>query len=129
MKGTMSEKAEPALPSNAFMTVLQQHARGETCQQLADGMRECIEAVSRTGKAATMTLKVKFEPAGRGSAFAMDPEVLVKVPKSERPSSLWFADDAFNLHREDPKQATFDLQTVKKVPEADPAEVRKLAGL
>jgi len=115
------------MPSNAFMTVIQHHAGGEACQKLTEGMQECVEAVQKSGKPATMVLKVKFLPAGRGGAFIIAADVDTKLPAPEKQTSIWFADDAFRLHREDPHQHQLPLRTVEQTPTAAPQEVRKVS--
>lgn len=111
------ELIEPPGPSNAFVRVLQIHGKGEVCNLMADAMRECIEAVTLTGKPAAATLKVKFLPAAKGAYAIEFAPVAVKLPQAEAVRSLWYGDDEHNLHREDPKQK--DLQ-FKTVPAATP---------
>ncbi len=121
----MHEKTDTTTPSNAFMKVLQAHGNGEAIQNLSEAMRKCIEATMETGKPSGMQLKVKFKPAAKGSAIVVDIEpVTVKVPLESK-QSLWFADDGFNLHREDTKQEKFKFQPVKL--EDQPAEVQRVA--
>lgn len=116
------ESTETPGPSNAFVRVLQIHGKGEVCNLMADAMRECIEAVTLTGKAATATLKVKFLPAAKGAYAIEFAPVAVKLPVVEPARSLWYGDDEHNLHREDPKQKDLPLKTVQTVAAAEPQQ-------
>jgi hypothetical protein len=110
-------------PSNAFMQVLQTHDGGEVLNELADAQRQCLEAVALTGKAASVTLTLKYTPAAKGAFAVAFGEPKVKLPAMERPASLWFGDENGQLTRNDPRQKELPLKTV-----ADPAqqEARKV---
>lgn len=102
--------------------MLQTHNAGEACNELADAQRLAIEAVARTGKAATVTLAIKYSPAAKG-AFAVSFSIpKLKVPVEERTGSLWFGDEDGNLSRENPRQKELPLKTVED-PAARPAKV------
>jgi hypothetical protein len=97
-------------PSNAFVRVLQTHAKGEMCNELAEAQRQCIEAVTLTGKPATMTITVKVMPAAKGAYAIEFAPTKVKLPVLERSRSLWYGDEEHNLHREDPRQKELPVQ-------------------
>lgn len=110
--------------SNAFVHVLQTHEGGAVCNDLADAMRACVQAVMETGKPASLTLAVKFLPTGKlGSALIVQPSVNQKLPPGDTSTSIWFADGDMNLTRHDPKQLEIPLRSV---PAAAPAEPVKL---
>jgi hypothetical protein len=114
MKKTEQEEIEASIPSNAFMTVLQAHGNGESCQELTEGMQDCIDAVNLTGKPAVLTLKVKFTAAGRSGAIVVMADVVTKLPPGEKTTSIWFAGENNTLHREDPKQHQLPLRTIEQ---------------
>ncbi len=118
-----NESMDGPAPSNAFLQLLQTHAAGEVCNELADAMRECVQAVALTGKAATVTITAKFVPAAKGAFAVGFSEPKVKLPAPERVASLWYGDEHGNLTRNDPNQRELPLKTV-----ADPVqqEVKKV---
>lgn len=124
MKQAESDNDGPS-PSNAFLQVLQQHGGGEVCNELAEAMRACVEAVGLTGKPATLTLTAKFVPAAKAAYGVTFAPPKIKVPVGERYASLWFADDEGNLHRTDPRNPELPLKTMAKA--AEP-EARKAAN-
>jgi len=103
-------------PSNAFLQVMQTHDGGMVCDELADAMRECVEAVGLTGKAASLTLSVKFTPAAKGAYGVVFGKPKTKTPEMERQGSIWYVDEAGHLTRNDPRQRELALRTVAQVP-------------
>lgn len=110
-------------PSNAFLQVMQTHDGGEVCNELADAMREATAAVVLSGKASTIELRVKFTPAAKGAFGVVFSKPKVKKSEPERGSSIWFSDEAGNLHRNDPRQKELPLKTVADPLAAAPKEV------
>lgn len=108
----MKEEQTGPAPSNAFLQVMQTHDGGEVCNELADAMREATAAVVLSGKASTVEFKVKFTPAAKGAFGVVFSKPKVKKSEPERGSSIWFSDEAGNLHRNDPRQRELPLRTV-----------------
>lgn len=102
------------------MTVLQTHEGGEVLNELTDAMRECVTAVALSGKAASFDLRVRFKPAAKGAFAVMFSRPKVKKVEQDRAESLFFGDEAGNLHRENPRQRELPLKAVAAVPVADP---------
>ncbi len=122
-------------PSNAFLQVKQTHDGGMVCDELADAMRECVEAVGHTGKAASLSISVKFTPAAKGAYGVVFSKPKTKVPEMERQGSIWYVDEAGHLTRNDPRQRELPLRTVAEVPKVTAVaevpgvkEVRQVAG-
>lgn len=133
MKTNETNDEGPA-PSNAFLQVMQTHDGGTVCDELADAMRECVEAVGMTGKAATLTLAVKFTPAAKGAYGVVFGKPKTKTPEAERQGSIWYVDEAGHLTRNDPRQRELTLRTVAQIPKVTevaqvpaPAEVRRVS--
>jgi hypothetical protein len=66
-------------------------------------MQQLVNAVKDTHRAGSMTitLKVGRHKSGR---IEIDDTVKVKMPEPERDASIFFADDAGNLSKDDPNQ-------------------------
>lgn len=133
MKNETTNEDGPT-PSNAFLQVMQTHDGGMVCDELADAMRDCVEAVARTGKAATLTLAVKFTPAAKGAYGVVFGKPKTKTPEAERQGSIWYADESGRLTRNDPRQRELPLRTVAEVPKVTavaevpaPKEVRRVS--
>jgi len=118
-----TEPTEGPAPSNAFLQLLQTHAAGEVCNELADAMRQCVVAVALTGKGASLTLSAQFVPAAKG-AFAVTFGIpKIKLPEPERLGSLWYGDEEGNLSRHDPTQKELPLKTVAEPAAAETKKV------
>lgn len=98
---------------------------GEVLAQLTTELCDLIKAVTKTNKVGTLTLRLKVKPDGRKVEVTAD--VSSKQPRPATGTSLFFADDDGNLHREDPKQPALrgleqkkptPLRTIKENPEA-----------
>lgn len=111
----------------AFLSVLQQHRKGEVLSDLAEAMREVAGAVTLTGKAGTVMLKIKIRPASKGGALVVEDEVKTALPKTETQGSIFFADDKGNLLREDPNQTTLPLRTIEGGAEEKTVPLKKVA--
>lgn len=88
-----------------FAAILQQMDKGRVHDLLTEELRDLVAAVSDVHKAGTLTLKIKVGP------MKDDPEILVvtgetvlKAPKRPAHPSIFFADDNFNLTRDNPHQ-------------------------
>lgn len=93
-----------------FASVLITHAKGIAHDEASKKMQEAVAAVKLTGEAATVTVTLKFTPVKKiPNALKMETVVTAKIPK-DAPTSMWFADDANGLHRNDPNQREFDYQ-------------------
>ena len=111
----MKDQETGPVPSNTFLQVLQTHDGGMVCDELADAMKLCVEAVAMTGKAAHLTLAVKFTPAAKGAYGVVIGKPKTKTPEMERQGSIWYADEFGNLTRNNPRQRELPLRTVAEV--------------
>jgi hypothetical protein len=94
------EGVEPSEELNV-LTVMKALREGEFIQELADCLAEAHSAVSEHGKPASITIKLKINPAGR--TFEIKDEISADVPKAPKETTLFFRDgDA--LVRRDPSQ-------------------------
>ena len=74
-----------------------------------------INAVTQTGKAGSITMKIDIKPSTAG-ALAVKATVGTKVPKGLPPESLLWATPEGNLIAEDPRQTKLDLKPVAADP-------------
>ncbi len=90
---------------------------GEIMQLLdlaSDKLSELINAVTSTGKAGSLTLKIDLKPSTAG-ALAVRGDVKIKKPaRMPREALLWATPDG-NLLAEDPKQMKMELKPVQEV--------------
>ena len=96
----------PQIPQDPeeFAAVLMQHAKGRANDEATKVFAEAVEAVKRTGKKATVTVKFDIIPMkNNDTAVRLEDKVTSTIPEAVR-SSIWFADDDGKLHRNDPTQ-------------------------
>ena len=90
---------------------------GEVLQLLdlaSDKLAELVNAVTSTGKAGSLTLKIDVKPSTAG-ALAVRGDVKIKKPaRLPREALLWATPDG-NLLAEDPKQTRLELKPVQDV--------------
>lgn len=87
-----------------FAAVLMQHDKGKAHSLASRKLAEAVLAVQETGKAASVTIKVKLSPVkDLGTAVKLDADVTSTIPK-EPSRSVWYTDDEGALHRNDPRQ-------------------------
>ncbi|MFV8317073.1 hypothetical protein [Mycobacterium sp. 23] len=87
-----------------FATLLLTHAKGRAHDEATKKLREAVEAVQQTGKAASVTVKLDIKPVDKiPNAFRIQDSITAKIPEDTR-TSMWFGDDQGGLHRNDPNQ-------------------------
>lgn len=97
----MPEKNDQA---TEFATLLLTHKKGLAHDEATRKLREAVEAVQRTGKAATVTVKFAIKPVEKiPNAFRIQDTVTAAIPDEPR-TSMWFGDENGGLHRNDPNQ-------------------------
>lgn len=106
--------AQPAI-DGAFLAMLQNHRKGEVLSDLAAALRLVSNAVQLTGRPGAVTFKLTVQPASKGTAGALVvlDDIGTRLPKEDKTGSIFFADEAGNLVREDPNQMTMELRMVK----------------
>src|SRR6185295_19436428 len=98
---------------NTFATTLGEIRKGECLAELSRALNALVGEVRECGKAGELTFKLKIKPASRGAinALIIEDDIIVKSPKVERASSLFFATDENTLQRNDPNQSELQLKT------------------
>ncbi len=96
--------------------------KGEFASEAADDIATVVEAVRRTGRAGTVSIKFTIRPQGNsedGVVFVRD-EVSAKLPRPEKKDTVFFATDEGRLSRRDPRQS--ELPGIREVARNDGAE-------
>lgn len=99
---------EPDEPQS-FAAFLVQHARGRSERELSQKLHDLVEAVEESGRGGsiTYTLTIKPQPQAEHAVLVTD-AIKVKTPESDRPASIFFADEKYRLVRSDPRQLSFE---------------------
>lgn len=103
--------------------MLQGKTSGVSLPQLDAELAELVNEVRETGRAGTLTYKVKVSRNARAGVKIED-EVSVKLPKGEAGVSFFFVGDGGALLRNDPNQMDIPF---KAVPD-DASAAPKVAG-
>lgn len=119
----METQSPPA--DRACLRVLEAHKGGFSLTELSVALKNVTASVQETGKAGTVTLTLSIKPASRGAVgtLVLETKVKAKCPEAEAPASIFYADDDFNLVREDPKQIVMELRTVAAPAQSAPVVV------
>lgn len=95
-----------------FTEVLREIDRGRLLPEIEEKLADVVKAVLLAGKAGSLNIKLGIKKAGSGDSnqLIIDAEVTAKEPKMDRAVTLFFADDAHQLRRRDPRQYDLDLR-------------------
>jgi hypothetical protein len=100
----------PVARDGAFGQILSGYQSGEILDEMGAAIRSATQAATGTGKPAKVTLELTI--AISGNAIAVTPKVSEKLPKVEATAAIFFADDDYNLVRNDPRQSELALRVV-----------------
>lgn len=103
--------------SNTFEKTLREMRRGASLTELSEELARLVEAVLATSKAGTLTYKLTISPCGVGGdiTVSVEDDIVTKIPRPARGSSIFFAGKNHVLQREDPRQSELPL-AVKPLP-------------
>jgi hypothetical protein len=106
-----TEQAEDEVRTRPFADVLATLNKGRTHTELSEKLQQLVGAVIETGKKGSITLQITVEPTKTEGLLEVSDNVTVKMPTFARAASIFFADDEFNLTRNDPNQSSlpFDV--------------------
>lgn len=98
---------QQATQGEEFLAFLATTNKGRTAVELTERLHELVEAIRETGKGGSLTYRVTVKPVDNGDgAVTVTDEITVKVPRLERPKSIFFVDDESNLVRHNPRQTS-----------------------
>jgi hypothetical protein len=123
-------KQEAAEIGNAFDKTLRELRGGFAMSELSERLGEVVAAVRLTGKKGKLRLELEVKPASRGETVCVmvEDEISTKIPKPDRITTIFYADEQNLLQRQDPRQKEFELRTVKAPEVTEPLkEVRAAA--
>lgn len=91
--------------ANLFIATIEELSGGTLQADLARNLNELVGMVRATSKKGSLTLKLIVAPSkGSELAVTIEPSLVVAPPKVEREITVFYADDANNLSRNDPRQ-------------------------
>ena len=95
------------------------HVRGgELIDEASEQLAKVVQAVDATGKAGTLTIKLRIKKISRSGALEILDDVTSVVPEDEKLTTLMFPTPEGNLVTSDPRQKRLDLKDVTSVPSA-----------
>lgn len=95
----------------SFAEVIQQLGGGQVYQDLGDKLTEIVLAVQDTRKVGEITLNLKIKPNGEYGITVAE-TVKAKVPERARGETMFFANSAGHLMRNDPRQQDLPLRRI-----------------
>lgn len=87
--------------------LLHSFRRGVLLQQLDESIKDVVEAIFNTGCDGSVTMKLGFKQNKAGQIEVI-PKIEAKVPKMPLGTGIYYADDAGQLTRRDPRQMDID---------------------
>lgn len=101
-----------------FTLTLAELNDGSTAAALTADLAELLATVQRTGRAGSLTLKIKIAPATRSQATGsvdkvnLTAERKLELPKPEAPTDFYWLTDSAELSRNHPRQHSLELRDV-----------------
>lgn len=111
----MNEQTETDAPprDGAFNQILAGYDSGVLLDEIGAALRECTEAAMMVGKPAKLTLELTISNTAKG-ALSVTPKITTKIPEVAPNAAIFFADENFNLTRNDPSQRELPLRVVNQ---------------
>jgi DnaJ-class molecular chaperone len=115
------------MKNNSFTRTVAQINAGASQDELSRSMAELLTAVRATGKAGSLTYTIEVKPASRGDIVTvkLSDTIKLKMPKGERPETIFYINEDGGLQRNDPRQQDMEIRVAQDAPE--PREVRSAA--
>lgn len=121
----MTTEKENGRRTRPFADFLADHNNGHGHREASERLQELVAAVVDTGKKGTVTITVTIEPMKNAAEGTLLTQVTTtaKIPTLPAKAAIFFADDEFNLQRQDPRQLSFD--SLKEVEAAAAADLKE----
>jgi len=101
-----------------FADVLHDLGRGHVADEASVALTDLVQHVVDTGKKGRVTLHIEVEPfKGSVHTLMVSARVDSRLPQPEPVAAVFFPDGHGNLHRNDPRQPSFD--DLREVAKAD----------
>lgn len=116
-----------AVISNAFSKTLQEVRSGYALGEASEKLTELVAAVRATGRQGELVLRLRVKPASRGETVTLmvEDECTLRMPKTDRPQTVFFASEENFLQRVDPRQKEMEFKTVASAP-VSPEQLKKV---
>lgn len=109
-----------------FAAIIQEINNGTFADQLGQDLLDLVNAVRTNGRKGSLTVKFEVAPRkGNANALNLVGRRDLKLPQEEPIESVFFADKAGNLLRDDPQQMALPLREVSKPAYATNPQIRK----
>lgn len=108
---TKPDEAVDAPPVNPFASWVQEQRGGLLHSELSELLAQLTRDVVHEGKGGTLTLKITIAPSkAKYGPLVISDDVVMKAPQPERDAAFFYADEAGNLSRRDPRQPELPFQ-------------------
>lgn len=89
-----------------FQQFLAEHRSGHLHDEVSEALRQVVEGVGATGRKGKVTIEIMIEPFknATGGVVTISDDVKVKLPSTDRDSSLFFVTPEGNLTRDTPQR-------------------------
>lgn len=126
MNRNKPSESAPAI-DRAFLNIATAHKGGAMISEISAAIKQVTSAVQLTGRPGKVLLQMTLRPASKGTAGTLVFEAKVKAtaPELDATGSIFYADDDFNLVREDPNQKKLDLRVVETEGQQQAEPLRK----
>ncbi|MPS27586.1 MAG: hypothetical protein E2576_11135 [Alcaligenaceae bacterium] len=95
------------------ITDVLRHLRGgQLIDEASELLAKVVQAVDSTGKAGSITIKIKVKKISRSGALELIDTVDGAIPEAEALTTLMFPTPEGNLLTSDPRQQTLDLKSI-----------------
>lgn len=90
---------------NSMMTLLQQHRRGMTVDEMSEALEALTAAIREHRAGGSLSIEIKVKPwKGDDTAMGVEIDFKAKPPKAPRAPALMFASHDGRLSVRDPRQ-------------------------
>lgn len=106
----------------AFSLFLVELNEGSTHAALTGDLADLLRTVQATGRAGSLTIKVKVAPATRSNSGSVDKVTItadrkLELPKPEQPSDFFWLTEDGETSRNHPRQQDLPLRDVSATPQ------------
>ena len=106
------ENKDNTIRDGAFNAIVSGYQSGALLDELGAALREATEAATLVGKPAKVTLELTIANTAQ-NALSVTPKVTIKLPEDKPIAAIFFADENYNLVRNDPRQRDLPLRVVE----------------
>jgi hypothetical protein len=103
------------------LAVLCELREGRAVDELSAAIRTAVAHVAANGKSADVLVRITVAMGKKFGRLDVRDDISVKLSKPERPWSVFFPDEKYNLSRNEPNQDEFPLTTQPSTP-SNPAK-------